>query len=245
YIVAADVPSLIEFVSQVFQGEETFRAVGSAGGFHAEVRLGDSLLMIGGGGPGLSWRGEPCPAALHVYVEDTDAVYERALKAGGEAVQAPADRPYGERSGSVKDPSGNYWYIATWQGDTCTPPGMQTVTPCLHPKRAEPVIGFLRRSFGAEELEKHATPEGVILHAKVRIGDSLLEIGEAHGPYQPMPTKFYLTVPNVDASHLRALNAGAKSTAAPADQSYGHRTGSVMDVFGHEWYIATPIEGKE
>jgi PhnB protein len=241
YPIAQDAAGLIDFVKQTFGAEERFRAVGSAGGIHAEVRLGDSMLMMGGGGPGLSFRGESQPMAFHVYVEDTDAVYQRALAAGAVSIQPPADQAYGERSGSVKDLAGNNWYIATLKGDRHIPEGLRAVTAYLHPMRAEPVISFLKRAFGAEELEKYASPDGVIHHVKIKIGDSVLEMGEAHGPYQPMSATFYMYVPNVDATYSRALNAGATSTSEPADQSYGDRSAGVKDPFGNQWYIATHI----
>jgi len=66
-------------------------------------------------------------------------------------------------------------------------------------------------------------------------------MGEAHGPYQPMPTMFYLYVPDVDAMYSRALHAGATSAGEPADQPYGDRTASVKDAIGNQWYIATHI----
>jgi PhnB protein len=240
YLVAENGPGLIDFVKQTFGAEETFRAVGPAGGVHAEIRLGDSMLMMGGGGPGLSFRGPALPTALHVYVQDVDAVHQRALEAGAVTIQPPADHVYGERSGSVKDPAGNNWYIAT-QGASYVPKGLRDVTPYLHPLRAEPVLSFLKRAFGATELEKYASPDGVIHHAKVRIGDSVLEMGEAHGPYQPMPTMFYLYVPDVDSLYRRALNAGATSISEPADQPYGDRTAGVKDAFGNQWYMATHV----
>ena len=179
--------------------------------------------------------------AFHVYVEDTDAVYQRALDAGASSLSAPMDQPYGERSAGVKDAAGNFWYIATAQGGRYMPAGLHTVTAYLHPLRAEPVIGFLKRAFGATEMEKYASPDGVIHHAKIQIGDSVLEMGEAHGPYQPMPSMFYLHVPDVDAMYLRAMNAGATSISEPADQPYGARSGGVKDAFGNQWYMATPI----
>lgn len=242
YLVAEDGPALIDFVKQTFGAQETFRAIGSAGGIHAEVRIGDSMLMMGGGGPGLSFQGPAIPAALHVYVDDVDAVHQRGVEAGGVAIQPPADHVYGERSSSLKDPAGNNWYIATAKGASYIPQGMHAVTVYLHPLRAEPVIGFLKRAFGAVELEKYATPDGVIPHAKIRIGDSVLEMGEAHGPYQPMPTMFHLYVPDVDALYQRAINAGATSMSEPADQPYGDRTAGVKDAFGNQWYIATHIK---
>ena len=77
YLVSQDAPALIDFIRQTFAAELKFQSIGSAGGIHAEVRVGDSMLMIGGGGPGLSWRGQALPTSLHVYVEDADAVYGR------------------------------------------------------------------------------------------------------------------------------------------------------------------------
>jgi PhnB protein len=241
YLIAQDAPGLIDFVRQTFDAEETFRTVGSAGGIHAEVRLGDSMLMIGGGGPGLSWRGEGQPMAFHVYVKDTDSTYQRALDAGAVSMQAPADQPWGERTANVKDPSGNHWYIATFKGENYFSEGAPTVQPYLHPLRAEPVINFLKRAFGAKEMGRYTSPDGVIRHTTLKIGDAAMEMTEAEGPYQPMPSMFYLYVPNVDAVYRRALDAGATSTGEPADQSYGDRTASVKDVFGNQWYIATHI----
>ncbi len=241
YIVVQDVPALIDFVTRVFGAEETFRTVGSAGGFHTEVRIADTMLMIGGGARELSWRGDSRPTALHVYVEDTDEAFRRALEAEATVLHEPEDQDYGERSASVKDAQGNHWYIATSKGKSHVPEGLLTVNSYLHPLRAEPVIAFLKRAFGAEDIEKHASPDGVVHHAKVRIGTSIIEMGEAHGPYQPMPTTFYLYVPSVDAMYRRALEAGATSMAEPADQPYGDRSASVRDVFGNQWYIATHI----
>jgi len=149
--------------------------------------------------------------------------------------------PYGERSGAVKDPAGNTWYIATAQGDRYIPDGLHTVTVYLHPRRAEPLIAFLKRAFDAEELARYASPDGVIQHAAVRIGDSPIEMGEAQGPYQPTPTRFYLYLPNVDAAYQRAINAGATSIMPPREQPQGERVAAVKDVFGNQWFMARPL----
>ena len=159
----------------------------AAGGLHAEIKIGDSMLMIGGGIPGRKMSATPNTTALHVYVEDTDAVYQRALAAGATSISGPADQEYGERSAGVKDPAGNYWYIATHQGPTYVPKGLNNVNVYMHPWRGEPVINFLKRAFGAEELGKYASPDGIIHHAEIRVGSSVVELGEAHGPYQPLP----------------------------------------------------------
>jgi PhnB protein len=241
YIVAQDAAGLIEFVKRVFDAEEKFQAIGSAGGIHAEVRVGDSMLMIGGGGPGLTWQGAASPGAFHVYVPDCDAVYERAVKAGATSIAKPADQPYGERSGSVRDAAGNHWYVATRPGKDYKWEGAPTIQPYLHPLRAEPVINFLQRAFGARDLGRHASPDGVIHHMTLKIDDAYLEMGEAQGPYQPMASTFYLYVPDCDAVYRQALAAGATSISAPKDQPYGDRSAGVKDVFGNTWYVATHI----
>jgi PhnB protein len=241
YLVVEDAPALIEFTRNVFGGEVGHQSSGSAGGIHAEVRIGDSMVMIGGGSAGRPLGRPAMPTALHVYVENADAVYSRALDAGASSINAPVDQPYGERSGGVKDPSGNVWYIATAKGERYVPAGLHTVNVYLHPRRAEPVLAFLQRAFGASGVQKYASPDGVVHHAQITIGDSVVEMGEAGGPYQPMPTMFYLYVPDVDGAYWRALNAGAASNSEPADQPYGDRTASVKDAFGNIWYLATQL----
>jgi uncharacterized glyoxalase superfamily protein PhnB len=241
YLVARDGPALLEFAKQAFGAEETFRTVGSAGGMHAEARIGDSMLMMGGGIPGREFRSTPNTHALHVYVEDADLVYQKALAAGASSIGEPRDQEYGERSASVKDPAGNYWYIATHKGEGYVPKGLNDVNVYMHPLRAEPVISFLKRAFGGREIAKHASPDGVVHHAEIRVGSSVMEMGESHGQYPPMPAMFYLYVPDCDAVYRRALAAGAISISEPADQPYGDRSGGVKDVFGNQWYIATHI----
>jgi len=242
YIMAKDAPALVDFVKNVFDAEEKFRATGPTGGLHCEVLLGDSMMMIGGGGPGLTWRGESSPGAFHVYVPECDAVHKRAVQAGAEVVHEPMDQPYGERSSAVKDSAGNYWYIATRLEGSYKREGVSDVLPSLHPLRGGPVIEFLKRAFGAEELGRFASPEGVIRHAVLKIGSSQLELGEAHGPYQPMKSMFYLYVPDCDTLYHRAIAAGATSISEPKDQPYGDRSGGVRDAFGNQWYIATHIK---
>lgn len=242
YLVAQDGPALMEFAKQVFDAEEIFRVVGPAGALHGEVRIGDSMLMMGGGIPGRDFKPTPNTHALHIYVKNLDEVYQKALSAGASVIGQPEDQEYGERSASVKDPAGNHWYIATRRGENYKLENVPTVQPYLHPLRAEPVVNFLKRAFGAQELERHTSPDGVIHHTTVKVGDSYLEMGEAHGPYQPMKSMFYLYVPKVDDVYRTVLTAGAKSMQEPADQPYGDRVGAVTDDFGNQWWIATHVK---
>jgi uncharacterized glyoxalase superfamily protein PhnB len=112
----------------------------------------------------------------------------------------------------------------------------------LHPRRAEPLIGFMKRAFGAQEVAKYASPDGVIVHAQVRVGDSVIEMGEAHDKYGSMPAMFYLYVADCDALYRRALVAGAKTLHEPTDQPYGDRNSAVTDDFGNTWYLATHVK---
>ena len=242
YLVGADGPALVEFVKQAFDAEEKFRDVGSSGGLHAEVQLGDSRLMIGGGFPGKEFRSTPKTHGLHIYVEDCDAVYQKALAAGGSSIDEVRNQDYGERSGSVKDPAGNFWYIATSKGETYVPKGLNNVNAYLHPLRAEPVINFLKKTFGAREIAKYASPDGVVHHAEMQVGTAVVEMGESHGKYLPMRAMFYVYVPDCDAVYRGAIAAGATSLLEPSDKPYGDRTGAVKDAFGNEWHIATHIK---
>jgi PhnB protein len=241
YLVAEDGVALLEFAKQAFDAEETVRAM-TPTGVHGEIRIGDSMVMMGGGIAGKKFPATLHPNALHVYVEDADAICQKAVAAGATLVDEPRDQEYGERSGSVKDPAGNIWYIATHKGESYVPKGLHAVNPYLHPLRAEPLIAFLKRAFGAQEVAKHASPDGVVHHAEIRVGDSIMEMGEAQGKYQRMPAMFYLYVPDCDAAYKRALAAGATSLHEPTDQPYGDRSSAVTDAFGNTWYIATHIK---
>ncbi|HEX2120792.1 MAG TPA: VOC family protein [Thermoanaerobaculia bacterium] len=110
YLTVEVLPRSVEFMKAVFGGVQT-EAVPDAEGVvrHAEVRIGDSTIMIG------QARGDwkPNPGALYVYVEDTEAAYQRALDAGATSIMPPAKQFYGDVNAGVRDPSGTTWWIAT------------------------------------------------------------------------------------------------------------------------------------
>lgn len=246
YLTVADVHAEIEFVTRTFGATGTIHGLGSAGGFHSEYRIGDSMIMIGGGGKGASWKGSPTPAALHVYVEDVDAVYARALEAGGTSLYAPMDQEYGDRDAAIRDAGGNEWYLGTHKGVDYMPAGTPNLMPYLHPQGAPKMIEFLKQAFSAEEVAAHQSPDGIVRHATVKIGNSIVEMGEAHGQWQPMPMTFMLYVESADDWYARAMKAeGTISISVPADQPYGDRVGAVQDPFGNTWYIGQHITAKE
>ena len=228
---------LIDFVSRAFNASEQFRTTGSAGGMHAEVLIGDSLVMIGG-----AEHIEPLPTAIHLYVPDIDEAYKRALEAGATSLMEPADQPYGERSAGVEDAQGNRWYIATpFIPLQEIAKDLHTVTVYFHPIGAQKFIDFVVQAFDGTELMRHAE-EDVIMHAKVQIGDSVIELGEARYPTQSLPTAIYLYVDDVDAMYEQALRAGGTSMLAPTDQDYGDRSAWVKDPFDNVWYLAAPVK---
>jgi uncharacterized glyoxalase superfamily protein PhnB len=107
YLVVADPAILMQFVTATFAAREVDRHEANGQIMHAEMRIGDSLLMIGGS------TEHAAPGLLYVYVDDCDAAYARALAAGGESIAPPTDMFYGDRHGGVRDTQGNSWWIAT------------------------------------------------------------------------------------------------------------------------------------
>jgi PhnB protein len=123
------------------------------------------------------------------------------------------------------------------------PEGYHTATPYLVVKGADKTVEFLKKAFGAvPAFEPMTRPDGKIMHADLRIGDSHVMIGEASDQHPAMPAMVHLYVPNVDAVYQGALAAGGISAMEPADQFYGDRGASVKDPSGNHWHIATHIE---
>jgi len=122
------------------------------------------------------------------------------------------------------------------------PDGYHTVTPYLVVKGASSLLEFLKKAFDGSAHVCHTTPDGMVMHAEVRIGDSVVMLGDASKEHPAMPATLHLYVPDADASYRRALAAGATSVREPADQFYGDRSGGVRDPFGNQWWISTHVE---
>jgi len=121
YLTVQGADKLIDFLKQVFAAAEIERMTNADGTIkHAEVRIGDSVLMIS------ESRGEwkPMPGAFYLYVSNADAIYKRALQAGAVSLMEPMDTFYGNRESGVKDQFANSWWIATHIEDV-TPEEMQ------------------------------------------------------------------------------------------------------------------------
>lgn len=114
YLTVRGADQLLEFVKTAFDAEEVLCMKRSDGTInHAAVRIGNSMVELAEAGG--EWM--PMPGAIHLYVSDADAIYQRALQSGATSLQEPTDMYYGERGAAVKDPVGNNWYIATHTED--------------------------------------------------------------------------------------------------------------------------------
>ncbi len=238
YIVIKGAAQLIEFLKSAFEGVERLRVPQPDGSImHAEVAVGNGMIEMGDANE----QFPSSPTDIHLYVDDCDATYERALRAGATSLYAPVDQDYGDREGGVRDAFGNVWYIATPKAWTPGPEGLRSVQPFLHLRGAEKMIPFLEAAFGAEAMGVAKSPEGAVLHATIRIGNATLEVAEAHGEYQPKPCHLHVYVPDTNAVYAQALRAGATSIEAPVDKPYGDRAAGVKDAWGNSWFIATHL----
>jgi Uncharacterized protein conserved in bacteria len=123
------------------------------------------------------------------------------------------------------------------------PEGYHTVTPYLIVPDVRKMMDFLCNAFDAKASEVlHEDNEGNIRHTEMKIGDSMIMMGQARGEWTAQPASFYVYVPDCDAAYRKALAAGATSLQKPADQFYGDRHGGVTDAAGNQWWIGTHIE---
>lgn len=110
YLIVEDVDGLLAFTARAFGATTLARFEGPDGRvMHAEAQLGTSRIMMGQANE--QWP--PLPASLHLYVDDVDSVYRRAVEAGGTSLREPETMFYGDRSGGVRDAWGNQWWLAT------------------------------------------------------------------------------------------------------------------------------------
>jgi PhnB protein len=123
------------------------------------------------------------------------------------------------------------------------PEGYSSVSSYLVTEGAQRVIDFLKKTFGATELRRYDKPDGSIMHAEVRIDDTVVMIGDAGGQWPAFPSWLHVYVEDVDATYRRALEAGGVSVQEP-EQKDGDadRRGGVKDPGGNTWWIATQVD---
>jgi uncharacterized glyoxalase superfamily protein PhnB len=125
------------------------------------------------------------------------------------------------------------------------PPGHHVITPSFIVPHAAKVIDFMQKAFGAEVVDRYDGPNGEIYHAEVRVGDSVVMLGQPGNGWDAMPAalSYYVdTGEAVDAAYKRAVAAGATSVTEPANQFYGYRSACVRDAGGNKWTICAVIE---
>lgn len=122
------------------------------------------------------------------------------------------------------------------------PEGYHSVTPYLTVDDAEAVINFARQAFGATLTFRQNDDKGAIRHAEIRVGDSVVMIGQARDQWKARPSTLYVYVEDIDATYKKAIAAGGKSLREPTTEFYGDRSGGVEDSQGNQWWIATHVE---
>ena len=130
------------------------------------------------------------------------------------------------------------------------PDGYHTVTPGLTVRDGAKAIEFYQQAFGAQQVFRMDKPDGRLMHAELKIGNSVIMLGEEYlqqGCQSPeslkgTPVSFYLYVADADAAFAQAIAAGAKAIKPVSDMFWGDRQGDVTDPFGHRWSVATHKE---
>ncbi len=117
----------------------------------------------------------------------------------------------------------------------------RTLTPYLVVADADAELKFVTAAFSATEVLCHRDDKNAVMHAEIKIGDSLMMLGQAGDQMKALTAALYLWVPNVDEVYANALSLGAKSLSAPEDKPYGHRNAGVLDSNNITWWIGSPV----
>jgi PhnB protein len=249
YLVIRGAAEALAFYEKAFGATEVMRMADGSRIGHAEIRIGGSAVFLADEYPEQQIVGPRTLGGTTVRmqssVRDVDAVVRRAAAAGAKVLQPPTDQPYGERNAKLEDPFGHVWIFSTPLGKPAVKPipdGQRTVTPYLIVRGASKLVEFLQKAFGAREKFRFNAPDGTIGHAELWIGDSIVMMADAGGPWKPMQANINLAVEDCDATYRRAMEAGGKSLREPATQFYGDRSAGVEDPCGNYWWISTHVE---
>jgi len=121
------------------------------------------------------------------------------------------------------------------------PEGFHTLTPYLLVGDAEKEVEFAKAAFDAQEIHISKLPDGSIMHATLKIGTSMLMLGQVRGEMKPVPSMLFMYVEDVDGVYRRAVKSGGKSVHEPMEQMWGDRAGAVTSPNGIQWWISTHI----
>jgi uncharacterized glyoxalase superfamily protein PhnB len=237
-IPAVDIERSAAFYRDAFGWEVRERGDG-------ELAFDDTVGEVSG-----SWVTGVPPSTepgIMVYVMAADIVSAlKSVRAAGGEVTVDVDPAASERVAQIRDPAGNVIGVYEQPGLAAressvspVPEHLHTVTPRLVLTNAAAAIDFYAVAFGAEEIgERFATPDGTIIHAELRIGDSVVMVTEGEGGGALLDTYW----PDVDAAWERAIAAGAEIVFPLADHFYGVRGGRLQDPFGQQWMLSMRTE---
>lgn len=222
-----------------------------AAGFAALSKGSLNLFLnepgVGGAGQKMPDGTSPAPGGwnrIQLPVNDLERQYQLFKKKGLEFRNEIVDGQGGKQV-LLKDPSGNF--IELFESNqnrkvNFIPEGYHSVTPFIATDNPKELIEFLESAFDAKINYRMKSDDGIIRHATVKIGDSLIMISNGTELYEPMPLRLHVFVEDVDETYHRALKFGAKSLQEPHDEFYGDRRSGVVDKWGNMWWIATHKE---
>jgi len=240
YLLVNGAAGVIDFLKAGFGAVEKFRVnrPGSEQIMHAEMRIGDSVLEVADANEEFGAR----LLGNILHVDDVRVVYQRALQAGAISRFAPIEQSYGDLEAAVKDPAGNYWNITEIRKTDHRTEDTRTILPYLNLVGAAEFVEFTKRAFGAEEVSMFKSPDGKVIHARLRIGDSILALGEAFEGRALITGALHMYVTNVDAVYATAVREGIKVLRPLRDEPYGDRAAVLQDAFGNLWFPSTHIK---
>lgn len=226
----ADPRAMVAFLVDVFGATGTYQESRPS-----EMHLGGSLIMVAG-----TLARQPTNAFLYVYVDDTDAAYDRALALGATSMEAPAEMPYGDRRAMVTDPWGNHWQIATHRGFAGGPPEPAAeVFPLVWTRNVPALAEWAVRTLGLTESWR-APPDaaGRVEHAELHWHRGKVSINFAEdGRMGPAGISLRLDDrEQVEAIHRRAVSAGANITQGPEETRIAYSF-TATDPEGNQWWV--------
>ncbi len=275
YLSIRNAAAALEFYKKAFGAVEVSRLNQPDGRIgHAEISIEGARVMLADEFPEMGFQSPQTLGGSTVHINlnvpGVDALARRAVDAGIEVVRPVEDQFYGARSGQFRDPFGYVWTISTQKealsnaemqrrlnemyrqqdAPPARPPymreGFHTITPYVIVPGTARLIEFMKAAFDGEERFRMARPgTDAIMHAEMKIGDSMIEMADSNPQFSPTPATLLLRVSDPDAVYARALAAGATAFDQMKESGYGTRAGTVVDASGNRWHIFTPVPGDK
>jgi len=247
--VVKNVDTAIDFYTKHLSFQvEMHPAPGFAALSRGNLKLFLNAPGAGGAGKSMPDGAKPEPGGwnrIQIPVDDLKNVYATLKKAGANFRNQIVEGEGGSQV-LLEDPSGNPIELfepkRTDRGVRPIPEGYAAVTPFFVVDDVSALIDFVQKAFGAMVHKAMKSDDGVVRHATVKIGDSMLMFSSGTNLYGARPSTLHLYVRDVDSIYQQALGAGAKSLEKPTTQFYGDRRAGVGDKWNNHWWIATHVE---